>query len=183
MRIEQRMPVTVADLRGAARRVHDVGEQHRGEHPIIGHVGLLAGEELGDLLEGRAPRFDEVVQVAARQLNVFRARYVIGDVLALRRRDERVVGVLEDEGRHADCRKDRPHVQFDTRAAASRATVRGLAARRSIRAHVARISSFHGMSGFNTCCKLSGAPHGEHGSADFLGRLSPQCHSATGSLA
>ena len=76
------MPVTVADLRGPARRVHDVGEQHRGENPIIGHVGLLAGEELGDLLEGRAPRFDEVVHVAPRQLNVFRARYVIGDVLA-----------------------------------------------------------------------------------------------------
>ena len=53
VRIEQRMPVTVADLRGAPRRVHDVGEQHRGENPIIGHVCLVAGEELGDLLEGR----------------------------------------------------------------------------------------------------------------------------------
>ena len=111
------MPVTVADLGGPARRVHDVGEQHRGENPIIGHVGLVAGEELGDLLEGRAPRFDEVVHVAARQLNVFRARYVIGDVLALRGRDERVVGVLDDEGGHADCRKHRPHVHFGQREA------------------------------------------------------------------
>ena len=39
-----------------------------------------------------------------------------------------------------------------------RAKVPGLAARRSIRAHVARISSFHGMSGFQTCCN-SPVPH------------------------
>ena len=65
VRIEQRMPVTVADLRRPTRRVHDVGEQHRGEHPIIGHFGLVAGEELGDLLEGRTPsRFNEVIHVA-----------------------------------------------------------------------------------------------------------------------
>src|SRR6185369_16982186 len=65
VRIEQRMPVTVADLRCPARRVHDVGEQHRGENPIVGYVGLVAGEELGDLLERRSPRFDEVIHVAA----------------------------------------------------------------------------------------------------------------------
>ena len=82
MCVEQRMPVTVAHLRGPPRRVHDVGEQHRGENPIIGHVCLLAGEELSDLLEGLRLRFHEVVHVAARQLNVFRARYVISDVLA-----------------------------------------------------------------------------------------------------
>ncbi len=51
VRVEQRVPVAVADLGGAARRVHDVGEQHRGENPVVGHLGLLAGEELGDLLE------------------------------------------------------------------------------------------------------------------------------------
>ncbi len=106
------MPVTVADLRGPARRVHDVGEQHRGENPIIGHVGLVAGEELGDLLEGRAPGFNDVVPVAARHLNIFRVGYVLGDVLALRGRDDHVVGVVDDESRHTDCRKDRPHVQF-----------------------------------------------------------------------
>ena len=42
------------------RRVHDVGEQYRGEHPIVGQLSLLAGKELGDLLERRAPRFDDV---------------------------------------------------------------------------------------------------------------------------
>jgi hypothetical protein len=72
----------------------------------------VPGEKLGDLLEGRAPRFDEVVQIAARQLNVFRARYVIGGVLAPRGRDKYVIGVLDNEGRRADCREDRPHVQF-----------------------------------------------------------------------
>ena len=55
VRVKQRMPVPVANLRRPARRVHDVGEQHGGEHPVIGHVGLLAGEELGDLLKGRTP--------------------------------------------------------------------------------------------------------------------------------
>ena len=44
-----------------------------------------------------------------------------------------------------------------------RATVPGLAARRSCRAHAARISSFHGMSGFIACCN-SPVPHiGDHG--------------------
>src|SRR5947199_9385635 len=81
------MPVAVADLCGLARRVHNVGEQQRGQNPTIGHVGLLAGEERGDLLKRRSPRRDEVIQVAPRKLNVLRARYVISDVLApLRRR-------------------------------------------------------------------------------------------------
>ena len=39
-----------------------------------------------------------------------------------------------------------------------RATVPGLAARRSTRAHVARISSFHGMSGLSACW-YSPVPH------------------------
>ena len=99
VRIKQRMPVTVADLRGVTRRVHDVGEEHGGENPIVRHVGPVTGEELGDLLEGRPPRFNEVVHVAPGQLNVFRARYVVSDVLAHRGQDELVVGVLEDEGR------------------------------------------------------------------------------------
>ena len=82
MRIEQRVPVTVAHVRCPARRVHDVGEQHCGEHPIIGHLGLLAGEELGDLLERVPPRLNEVVHVAPRELDELCARYVFGDVAA-----------------------------------------------------------------------------------------------------
>jgi hypothetical protein len=102
VRIKQGMPVTVTDLRCSARRVHDVGEQHRRKHPIIGHLGLLAGKELGDLLEGFAPRLHEVIHVAARQLDVLRPRYAIGEVLAPRGQDDRVVGVLEDEWRRRD---------------------------------------------------------------------------------
>lgn len=64
MHIKQGMPVTIPHLRGPARRVDDVGEQHGGENPIIGHVGLVAGEELGDFLEGRLPWFHVVVDVA-----------------------------------------------------------------------------------------------------------------------
>jgi hypothetical protein len=94
------MPVPVAHLGGPARRVNNVGEQHRGQHPITGHLGLLAGEERGDFLEGRTPsRFDEVENVAPRKLNVFRTRYAISDVLAPLGRDQRVVGVMEDECR------------------------------------------------------------------------------------
>jgi hypothetical protein len=51
VRVEQGMPITVADRRGMTCRVHDVGEEHRGEHSIIGNISLVAGEELGDLLE------------------------------------------------------------------------------------------------------------------------------------
>ena len=106
------MPVTVTHLRRPARRLHNVGEQHRGQNPVIGHLCLMAGKELGDLLERLAPRFDVVEPVAPRQLNIFRARYVLGDVLALRGRDDCVLGVVEDQGRHADCRKDRAYVHF-----------------------------------------------------------------------
>ena len=42
----------------------------------------------------------------------FAPGYVIGDVLAPLRRDHDVVGVLEDEGWYADCRKYWPHVHF-----------------------------------------------------------------------
>jgi integrase len=38
VRIEQRTPVTIAHLGGPPRRVHDVGEQHRRENAIVGHV-------------------------------------------------------------------------------------------------------------------------------------------------
>ncbi|OBF85362.1 hypothetical protein A5791_02310 [Mycobacterium sp. 852002-51163_SCH5372311] len=112
MRIEQRMPLPVTQLRGASRRIHNVGEQHRSQHPIVGHVGLMTCEKLGDLLKGRTPRLHEVIHVAPWQLNVFGAGYLIGDVLAHRARDEHIIDVLEHEGRRADCREDRPHVQL-----------------------------------------------------------------------
>jgi hypothetical protein len=90
----------------------DDGEEHGGENPIVRHFSLVPGEELGDLLKGRAPWFNEVVHVAPWQLNVLRARYVISDVLAPLGQDKGVVGVLHDEGWHADRRKHRPHVDF-----------------------------------------------------------------------
>jgi hypothetical protein len=66
VRIKQGMPVAVADFSGMACRVHDVGEQHGGENPVVCHFGLLTCEELGDLLEGIPPRFDEVENVRPR---------------------------------------------------------------------------------------------------------------------
>src|SRR4029077_11027526 len=148
MRVEQGVPVTVTHLGGSARRVHDVGEQHRGENPIIGHVGLLAGEELGDLLEGLAPsRFNLVVPVAAWQLNIFRvgmcsAMYLpfAGGMSAFSAWWTTSVGT-RIVGRTA-------RTSSSVMSGIKRARFAGLAARRSIRAHVARISSFHGMSGF-----------------------------------
>jgi hypothetical protein len=59
-----------------ARGVHDVDEKHRGENPIIGHIRLVAGEELGDFLKpgrsgpanGRESTADENVPVAGPPL-------------------------------------------------------------------------------------------------------------------
>lgn len=112
VRIKERMPVPVAHLRRPPGRVHDVGEKHCGQHPIIGHVGLLAGEELSDHLKGRAPGFHEVVQVAPWHLDVFRIRYMISHLFSLRRCHERILAVLDDKGRHTDCRKDWQRVHF-----------------------------------------------------------------------
>ena len=67
MRIEQGMPVTIADLRRPARwDCHDVGEKHCGEHTVVRYLGLVAGGDFVDLLEGRAPWLNEVVHVAPR---------------------------------------------------------------------------------------------------------------------
>jgi len=35
VRIKQGTPVTITHLRGPTRRVHDVGEQHRGQNPVV----------------------------------------------------------------------------------------------------------------------------------------------------
>ena len=56
-----------------------------------------------------------------------------------------------------------------------RASVLGLNARRSIRAHDARISSFHGMSGLATMLNLPGAPHADKRGLNFV---SNECGSA-----
>src|SRR6476660_6031724 len=96
------MPVSITHVCGLAGRVDDVGEQDGGKHSVVGHVCLLAGEELGDLLEGIPPWLNEVVHVAPLQLNVFRARYAVCDVPPRRGQDEFVVGVLDDQGRHTD---------------------------------------------------------------------------------
>jgi hypothetical protein len=57
---------------------------------------------------------------------------------------------VDDEGGHADSGKHRPHIHSVIMGIMSD-TVLGLAAKRSCRAQVARISSFHGMSGYKTC--------------------------------
>ena len=67
----------------AARRVEStMSVKSTVANTVVGHVGLLAGEELVDFFEGRAPGFNNVVPVAARHFNIFRVRYVLGDVLA-----------------------------------------------------------------------------------------------------
>jgi hypothetical protein len=157
MRIEQGMSVAITHLGGSARGVHDVGKQHRSQHPIVGHFCLMAGEELGDLLEGLPPRFNRVVDVPARELDVLGTGYVVGDVLANCRHDQRVVGVVQDEvGTRTVGSTARTSISC--MSAKTKATAVGLAARRSIRAQLALISSFHGMSGFIRCCN-SPVPH------------------------
>ena len=149
VRIEQRVPVAVAELCGPARRVHDVGEEHGGENAVVGNLCLVAGEELGDLLEGR---------------RAIPGRPCGGCCARATRRTSRPVSDLRPvlpcaggtNGSSAwwRTRVGTPTVGSTARTSISlvsrtmRATVPGLAARRSMRAQVVRISSFHGISGF-----------------------------------
>ena len=55
--------------------------------------------------------FDQVVDVATRHSTYSRPVCGLRPTF-LRGRDERIVGVLEDKGWHADCRKHRPHVHL-----------------------------------------------------------------------
>jgi hypothetical protein len=129
----------------------------------------VAGEELCDLLERRPPvGLDELVHIASRDLDVFRARNVVSDVLAHRRLDYRVVGVVDDEGGHADRGKQRPRVHFGH----ERHHVRN--------SRGARRQAFHpsprcpdllvpGHVQIQKMVELPRPPHGYHGSTGFLG--------------
>jgi hypothetical protein len=109
-----------------------------------------------------------VIQVAPRQLNVFRALYVIGDVLAHRGRDQRVICVLNHEGRHADRREHRPHVHLSHQRRYE--SVGSWARRKPIMSRARRADLFVPWHvGIYRMPVFTGSPHGDMVSEDFLG--------------
>jgi hypothetical protein len=87
---------------------------------------------------------------------------VVGDVFARRRRDHRVVGVLNDEGGTWTVGSTARTSNSDM-SGNMRATVAGPAVRRSSRAQVARISSFHGRFRIGRTLQLARSAHRDCG--------------------
>jgi hypothetical protein len=71
--VEHVAPASVSHLRGERGRVHDVGEQQRGQHPIRVGARPRAGEELLDLIHQAVDALRERQMVGARQLDELRA--------------------------------------------------------------------------------------------------------------
>ena len=103
MPLEQRTPAAVAQLCGALGRVHDVGEEHGGEHAVADGRASHAGQELLDLMDGPAIRGD---------LDVLRIRDVICGVTRVTRIDEGVVRSAQHQRRTLHAGKRVTHVEL-----------------------------------------------------------------------
>ncbi len=72
---------------------------------------MAAGEEILDLGEDRVGIGEIGRVVRAVDLEVPRARDVVGKIAALLHRNDGVLAGMDDQGWHGDRRQDRPHVE------------------------------------------------------------------------
>ena len=107
---EQLPPPAVAYRDGVLGRVHDVGEQHRREHPVAACVAVGSGQEVFDLVELGVSAARPAWMVVAGDLHEAGARDVPGHVAAGRHVDERVVIPVHHQGRDVHRREDPAHV-------------------------------------------------------------------------
>ncbi len=112
---EQVAPAAVAELRGARRRVDDVGEHHREQRPRQLAAAAPAGEELLDLFDDRVAVADERERVGPLQLDVARAGNVLREVARVAHVPHELAGPVHDQRRHADPRQRVAHVEIDHR--------------------------------------------------------------------
>ena len=107
---DQVVPAPVAEPRRVLGRADDVGEHDRRQDPVRIADAARAGDELLDLVEQRVRVADEVDVVVAGQLDVARARYVLGQVAGVGDVDQAVAAAVHDQRRDPDRRKHRAHV-------------------------------------------------------------------------
>ncbi len=107
---EQLPPPAIAYRDGVLGRVHDVGEQHRRQHPVAMCAAVGSGQEVFDLVELGVSAARPARMVVAGDLHETGARDVPGDVAAGRHVGERVVIPVHHQGRDVHRREDPAHV-------------------------------------------------------------------------
>jgi hypothetical protein len=124
--VEHRAPSLVARGRGVLCRRDDVGEQHGAQGAMgLRRRGMAAGEKLLDSGQDPVGIGEPVGVVHAVDLQVSRARNVIGEVPSALHRNAWVLAGMDDEAWRGDRRQDRPNVdperRFDCRPCHPRA--------------------------------------------------------------
>ena len=110
------MPPSIAERCRVLRRSHDVREEHRGQHAVRLVRLAHAGEELLHLRQQPVGIFREEQVVAAHELHVLRAWNVFREIATVLDAREGIARAMQDQGRHADCRQDRPGVGVERAA-------------------------------------------------------------------
>ena len=125
---EQPLPAGVSELGRQSRRPDDVGEQHGREHPARIEHRPDAGHEVLDLGDDRVLVAGPDEVVGAGQLDVLRARDVLGEVAPVRDAEAHGGLAVDDQRRDADRRQHVPNValvdEADDRLGAARASPR-----------------------------------------------------------
>ena len=99
MRIENLVPPSISEARGRRGRVDDVREEHRAEGTVGGRRWAAPGQELRDGFERVVLTTRGAAQVErSREREQLRSGKVLGEVLGLDERDDRILGPMHDEG-------------------------------------------------------------------------------------
>src|SRR5205085_11676820 len=104
VRLQQRGPGTVAELRCPLGRSNQIREQYRGQHTCAARLGTHAGEERLDLVKKHLHIAGVPNMIGARQLHQLRMWDSLGQHLAVTAAYVRVPGRVQDERWSADAR-------------------------------------------------------------------------------
>src|SRR5207253_1400894 len=97
MTLEQLTPAAIAELRGGAGGVDDVGEQDRREHPLGLRRVATPRQELLHLTKGDLRALVPDGVIVAGQLHELGVRYVLGQPATVPDVDQAVMAPVEDE--------------------------------------------------------------------------------------
>ena len=109
---ERFAPTLIAEIERALGRADDVGEQDCREHPVTLVRVPDARDELLDLVDDRVHVSHPWVVGVAGQLDVLRARDVLGEIAAVLDPDCPIISPMEDERGDVDRREDAAHVDL-----------------------------------------------------------------------
>src|SRR6266545_6413829 len=111
--VEEPAPSPIPEFTGPAGGIHDIGEEHRGQHPIRLLAPPDAGQELLHRLQYEVGVFPNHRYVRAWNLQELRPLDVVREVAPLGHGDEGGVGSLDDQRWDMDGRQEGPRVRVE----------------------------------------------------------------------